>query len=103
MNPTMIVIVTEVDQLPFEILGTPEGNVIQQLSTYCADQPLDEGCDSGTCGTVLISYCPKSATWTKNRRTGSSFTSHLLDSTESAIHNERDRRSRGCPSHVQGT
>jgi phosphoglycolate phosphatase-like HAD superfamily hydrolase len=42
MNPAMIVVITEVPQLPFEISGTPEGNVIQQLSTYGSDQPLDE-------------------------------------------------------------
>jgi hypothetical protein len=34
MNPAVIVVITEVPQLPFEISGTPEGNVIQQLSTY---------------------------------------------------------------------
>jgi hypothetical protein len=42
MNPAMIVVITEAPQLPFEISGTPEGNVIQQLSTYSADQSLNE-------------------------------------------------------------
>lgn len=42
MNPAMIVVITEVPKLPFEISGTPEGNAIQQLATYGSDQPLDE-------------------------------------------------------------
>jgi hypothetical protein len=42
MNPAVIVVITEVPQLPFEITGAPEGNVIQQLSTYSADHSLDE-------------------------------------------------------------
>jgi hypothetical protein len=47
MNPSVIVVITEVPQLPRENSGTREGSVIQQL--------LNNGCDSGTCGTVLIS------------------------------------------------
>lgn len=42
MNPAVIVVVPEQAQLSFEIAGTPEGNVIQQLSTYGSDQSLDE-------------------------------------------------------------
>ena len=42
MNPSMVVVITEVLKLPFEISGTPEGNVIQQLSTYSADHSLNE-------------------------------------------------------------
>jgi hypothetical protein len=38
----MIVVVTEVPQLPFEISGTPEGDLIQQISPHCTDQPFDE-------------------------------------------------------------
>ena len=41
-HPAAIVVITEVLQLPLEISGTPKGNLIQQLSTYCSDQPLDE-------------------------------------------------------------
>ena len=36
MNPAVIVVITEVTQLPFEISGTPEGNVIQQFATHSA-------------------------------------------------------------------
>jgi len=42
MNPAVIVVVPEQAQLSFEITGTPEGNVIQQLSTCGSDQSLDE-------------------------------------------------------------
>ena len=42
MNPTVIVVLTEVLQLPFEISGTPEGNVIQQLSTHGSYHSLNE-------------------------------------------------------------
>ena len=39
----MIVVITKVRQLPFEISGTPERDVIQQLSPYSSNQSLDEG------------------------------------------------------------
>ena len=42
MNPAVIVVITEVPQLPLEISGTPAGNVVQQLSTYGVDHSLNE-------------------------------------------------------------
>lgn len=42
MIPRVIVVITEVLQLPLEISCTPERNVIQQLSTYRSDHPLNE-------------------------------------------------------------
>jgi hypothetical protein len=42
MNPAVIVVITEVPQLPFEISGTPEGNVIEQLSSHGSDRSLNE-------------------------------------------------------------
>lgn len=42
INPAVIVVITEVLQLPLEISDTPEGNLIQQLSPYGSDQPPDE-------------------------------------------------------------
>ena len=42
MNPAVIVVITEVLQLAFEISGTPERNVVQQLSTYGSDHSLNE-------------------------------------------------------------
>lgn len=42
MNPAVIVAITEVPQLPLQISGIPERNVVQQLSTYGSDHSLDE-------------------------------------------------------------
>jgi hypothetical protein len=42
MKSAVIVVITEMPQLPLEISGTPDGNVIQQLSTYGSDHSLNE-------------------------------------------------------------
>jgi hypothetical protein len=42
MNPVVIVVITEMPLLPFEISGTAERNVVQQLSTYGSDHSLNE-------------------------------------------------------------
>jgi hypothetical protein len=42
MNPAVIVIITEVLQLPLQISDTPERNVIQQFSPHCSYQSLNE-------------------------------------------------------------
>ena len=42
MNAISVVVVPEVQQLPFEISGAPERDLIQELSPYRADQSFDE-------------------------------------------------------------
>jgi hypothetical protein len=42
MNSIAIVIVPELQQLPLEISGAPEWDLVQELSSECADQSLNE-------------------------------------------------------------
>jgi hypothetical protein len=42
MNAISVLVVPEVQQLPFEILGAPKRDLIQELSPYRADQSLNE-------------------------------------------------------------
>src|SRR5688500_6560602 len=42
MNPISVVVVPEVQQLPFEISGAPKRDWIRELSPYRADQSLNE-------------------------------------------------------------
>jgi hypothetical protein len=42
MNAISVVVVPEVQQLPFEISGAPKRDFIQELSPYRADQSFDE-------------------------------------------------------------
>src|SRR5688572_12602137 len=42
MNSISVVVVPEVQQLPFEILGAPKRDLIQKLSPYRADQSFNE-------------------------------------------------------------
>jgi hypothetical protein len=43
MNSISVVVVPEVQQLPFKISGAPKRDLIQKLSPYRADQSLNEG------------------------------------------------------------
>ena len=42
MNSIPVVVVFEVQQLPFEIRGAPKRDLIQQLAPYRADQSFNE-------------------------------------------------------------
>jgi hypothetical protein len=49
----------EVGKLAFEVTGIPEQYVVEEFSPHRPDQALHNGCERGTCGTVLSSAISK--------------------------------------------
>jgi hypothetical protein len=51
----LVKVMLEIDKFLLQVGCRPEECLIQELSSDRTDQSLTNGCDSGTCGTVLIS------------------------------------------------
>jgi hypothetical protein len=53
-----VVVGLEVGKLALKITGIPEQHMVEKFSPHRPDHAPTNGCDSGTCGTVLISSIP---------------------------------------------